>query len=129
VSVTKTGLFDGRQNFRKRRNVAAREDVFGDPRIGDVRRTAAADRVQQNDAVVGEEFCAFLEEGVVEADADVLEHPDRDDAVEAAPDIAIVDQLKFRAVRLAALHGALLRALMLLARQRDAGDVRAGEFR
>ena len=41
-----------------------------------------------------EQLGALAEEGVVEADADMLEHADRDDAVEAAVDVAIVLQLE-----------------------------------
>ncbi len=44
----------------------------------------AADRVQQHDAVVAEQFGAAPEKGVVEVDADMLEHADRHDAVERA---------------------------------------------
>ena len=47
---------DRRQNFGKGRDIAAGEDVFGDPGIGDAGRARAADRVQQRDAVVGKKL-------------------------------------------------------------------------
>ena len=55
--------------------------------------------MQQRDAVVGEKLCALAEEGVVKADADMLEHADRHDAVEAALDIAIIHQPEGRVPR------------------------------
>ena len=55
--------------------------------------------MQQSDAVVGEELCAFAEERIVEADADMLEHADRDDAVELAFDVAIIDEPERRVLR------------------------------
>ena len=67
----------------KRRDVAAGEDVFADEGVGRVGRAAAADRVQEHDAVRLQQLRAFVEEGAVVVDADMLEHADRDDAVEA----------------------------------------------
>ena len=72
--------------------------------------------MQQRDAVVGEKLGAFAEERVVEADADMLEHADRHDAVETAVDIAIVDQPERRISASAALQRPVLRALVLLLR-------------
>ena len=48
--------------------------------------------MQQHHAVVVEERTAFSEESVVEADADVLEHADRDDTIEFLRPVAIVLQ-------------------------------------
>ena len=79
-------------HLRQGRDVAAGEDVFGDPRIGDAGAFRAADRVQQHHAVVGEQFGALAEERVVVTDADMLEHADRDDAVETLRDVAVVLQ-------------------------------------
>ena len=58
----------------------------------------AADRMQQHHAVVGEQLGAFAEEGVVVIDADMLEHADRNDAVERSLHVAIVLQLEARAL-------------------------------
>src|SRR4029077_5273790 len=89
----------------------------------------AADRVQERDAVVGEKLCAFAEKNVVEADADMLEHADRHDAVEAAVDVAIILKPEAGIARQAALERPVLGALILLLRQRDAGHLGVGNFR
>ena len=49
-----------------------------------VGRLGAADGVDQRHAVVGQQVAHLAEVGGVVVDADVLEHADRDDAVEAA---------------------------------------------
>ena len=69
---------------------------------------------------------AFAEIGVVEADADVLEHADRDDAVEAAANVAVILEPEACLLGLPALQGSFGRARVLLLRQRDAGDARLG---
>ena len=123
MSVTRRpGALDRRQDLRQRRNVAAREDVFADPGIGDAGAFGAADRMQQHDAVVGERGAAFAEELVIEADPDMLEHADRDDAVERAGHVAVVLQPEFDARRQSLLRRARARRRQLLLRQRDAGD-------
>ena len=58
----------------------------------------------------------------------MLEHADRNDAVEAAVDVAIVDQPEGRILGPAALECPVLGALELLLRQRDPSDLRAGDF-
>ena len=58
----------------------------------------------------------------------MLEHADRHDAVETAGDVAIILEPEDRILRPAALDRALLRARVLLLRERDAGDVRAGDL-
>ena len=120
---------DRGQHLRQRRDIAAGEDVFGDPGIGDVRPLRAADRVQQHDAVVGQELGAFAEKRVVEDQADVLEHADRDDAVEFFPQVAIVLHAELDRAGQVLFSRAFAGALPLLLRQRDAGDSGAAEFR
>ena len=75
-------LFDHRHHFGQGRDVAAREDIFADPGIGGARPVGAADRVQQHDAVIGQQLARLGEELRVIARAHMLEHADRDDAVE-----------------------------------------------
>ena len=58
----------------------------------------------------------------------MFEHADRHDAVESALDVAIIDQAEIRVLRQAAFERAVLRDLELLLRQRDAGDLGAGDF-
>ena len=99
VGDQQPGALDRRQHLGQRRDVAAGEDVFGDPRIGDAGPFGAADRMQQHHAVVGEQVGAFAEERVVVADADMLEHADRDDAVEPLRDVAVVLQAELDAGR------------------------------
>src|SRR5712671_3670018 len=85
--------------------------------------------MQHHDAVVGENAGAFLEESIIEADADMLEHADRDDTVEGAGYVAVVERLEGgRAVQLAFL-GALARDCELLLRKRNAGDPGAADLR
>src|SRR5215469_18815821 len=62
---------DGRQYLRKRRNITARKDVFSNPRIGRSWPVLAADRVQQRDAVRGEQRFQLVEEAAVMIDPDV----------------------------------------------------------
>src|SRR5271166_2470443 len=84
--------FDRREDLRKARNVAAREDVLADPRIGCARHGVPADRVEQHHAVVIELPANGLEKFVVAEYANMLEHANRHDAVEGFPHVAIVLQ-------------------------------------
>ena len=52
IGDQQAGALDRRHDLRQRRDVAARENVLGDPGIGDVGPFGAADGVQQHDAVV-----------------------------------------------------------------------------
>src|SRR3546814_14772847 len=67
--------------------------------MGDAGRVGAPDGVEQEHAVIGEQAGDLLEESVVEADTDMLEHADRDDAIELARHVAVVLQTKIDAVR------------------------------
>jgi hypothetical protein len=62
------------------------------------------------------------------ADADMLEHADRDDAIERSGDVAVVHEPKLRVLPLSAIECSLLRAGVLLLRERDAGHVGAGNL-
>ena len=59
----------------------------------------------------------------------MFEHADRDDAVEMAADVAVVDQLEGRILRLAALDCPVLGEVELCLRQRDARYFRAANLR
>ena len=113
IGDDQTGALDRRKYFRQSRNIAAREYVFCDPWIGDARRAAAADRVQERDAILREKLRAFGEKGVVEPDPDMFEHADRHDPIEPAGNIAIVQKLECDVLP-AALAGAAGGALVLL---------------
>src|SRR3954447_8581310 len=63
VANQKPGALDRGNDFRKRGDIAAREDVLCDPRIGGVRPLRAADRMQHHHAIIGEELRAAPEEG------------------------------------------------------------------
>jgi hypothetical protein len=58
----------------------------------------------------------------------VLEHAHRHDAIEGTVDVAIIQQAECRILGAAALERPILRALELLLRQGDAGNLRAGDF-
>src|SRR5207249_486546 len=68
---------------------------------------------------------APAEEGLVEADADVLEHSDRDDPIESLGHVAIVLQLEGDLAGQPFFLRAGARESVLLLRQRDPGDARA----
>src|SRR5712672_4481156 len=110
------------------RNIAARENVFRDPGIGDPRALRAADRMQHHHAVLGEHLRAASEEPVVEADPDMLEHDDRDHPVEFFRDVAIVLQAELDGTAELLLARPDTRERELLLRQGDAGNPRPGEF-
>src|SRR6478736_7267206 len=57
----------------------------------------------------------------------MFEHADRDDPVECAPDRAIIEQLEPDMVADARSGGASAGDVQLLLRQRDAGDIDAGD--
>src|SRR5438552_5951415 len=65
----------------------------------------------------------MLEERRVVVEANVLEHADRNDAIERAGDIAIILQKEAGLRFQLALGGTLLRDRQLFGRQGDAGDV------
>ena len=69
----------------------------------------------ERDAVLGQQLAHLAEEGGVVVDADVLEHADRDDAVELAVDLAVVLQLEAHGAAARPCRSrALLRDLQLL---------------
>src|SRR4029077_13838462 len=85
------------------------------------------DCVQQRDAVLGQKLRALAEEGIVKVDPDMFEHADRYDSIKSAVHITIVQKLEFD-VSAAALLRPVLGALVLFLRQRNAGDLRAGDL-
>ena len=83
MSVTsKPGALDHRQHLRKGRDIAAREDIFCNPGIGDAWTFRAADGMQDHHTVIGEQLSRIFEKGIVVIDPDMLEHSNRDDAIE-----------------------------------------------
>ena len=84
-----------------------------------------ADGVEQHHAVRLQQLAALGEELVIMRGADMLEHADRDDPVELAFDLAIIDQLEPHLVGDAGLLGAPPRDLQLLFGQGHAGHVDA----
>src|SRR6516165_5637368 len=83
--------------------------------------------MQHDQAVIGQKLGAALEESVVVVDADMFEHPDRHDAVERSPNVAIILQQKFCRSEVL-LRRAGVRHLQLLRGQRDAGNVGTGHL-
>ncbi len=123
VGDLEAGLLDRRHHLGDRGDVAAREDVFLDPDIGIAGPVEAADRMDQGDAVRSQQVAADVEERPVVIDADMLEHAHRDDGVERAFDVAVVLEQETRAIRQAAILGALVGDGVLLLRKRHAGDL------
>jgi len=64
--------------------MSARKDVFLKPGMVEIGNIAFADKMQQHHPVPGQQVAAFPEERVEKPDADMLEHPDRDNAFERA---------------------------------------------
>ncbi len=83
--------------------------------------------MEQHHPIIFEQVPDFGEELVVSVRPDVLEHADRDDAVEGPAHVAIVLQAKFDPVREARLARAIGRDSELLLGQGDAGDLGAGD--
>ena len=81
--------------------------------------------MQQHHAIIGEQLGASLEKCVVVVDADMLEHADRDDAVERAVDVAIILQHEFCRTRQTSFFRPCIRDLQLLGGEGDAGDIGA----
>src|SRR3546814_14802670 len=72
-----------------------------------------------------QQFAALVVEGAVIPGPDMFEHADRNDAVEGAVDVAIVDQFEAHMVGHARILRPLPRDLELLLRPGDAGHVHA----
>ena len=85
--------------------------------------------LQEHDPIVGHEIVRLVEELAEAADADVLEHAHRDDAVEAARDFAVVLKAELDAPGQRRFARPRLRRLQLLGRERHPRDVGAGDLR
>ena len=129
VGDPEPGGFDRGQDLGQGRGIAAREDVALQPGVGRAGRIALGDAVDQGDAVVAQQLGELAEEHPIVGQADVLEHADRNDPVEAAALLPVVAKreadLSFQA--LALRPG--LRVGQLLRRQSDAGHVCLPDFR
>ena len=118
-------VFDGAEDFGEGGGVAAGEDVAGDPGVGDGGAVAAADGVDERDAVRREEIAEGSEVFGIVGDADMFEHADGDDAVERAGDGAVILKREGDAVGEAGGVRAGAGGFELLGGQRDAGDAGA----
>src|SRR5262249_47054146 len=93
------------------------------------RTRRSTDRMEHHHAVVGENLPAFGEKRIIEASAHMLEHADRNDAVEGAAGIAIVESLKGDLAGQPAFFSALACDCELLLRKRNAGDAGVAHLR
>jgi len=84
--------------------------------------------VEQDHTVIGNKLRAFAEKSIVVADADVLEHADRDDAVEGPLNGAIVFEAEIRDPVQALFLGARARQRELFLRERHAFDMGAAHL-
>ena len=78
------------ENLRQRRRIGAGEDVLPQPRACRARRAHVADGMQEHQAVIGHQRVDLSEELRVVVHADMLEHADGNDAIEALGDFAVV---------------------------------------
>ena len=88
-----------REDFRQRRRIGPGKNIFAQPGAGRRRRTHVADTVQHRETIVVEFFIDVPEEFVVARHADMFEHTDGHDPVEAARDFAVIAQFKAYPVR------------------------------
>jgi hypothetical protein len=84
--------------------------------------------MQQHHPIVIEEAVALAKEGVIKADAYMLEHADRDDAVEFLRHVPVVLQSELDLLRHSFFARARPRERKLLLRKRDAGNARPAEL-
>src|SRR6185312_7275799 len=94
VGDKKAVALDRRKHFAQGGAVASGEDILVDEGIGRGWAVGPSDRVEQGHAVLGQELAHPGKEAPVMGDADVLEHADRDDAVELPVELAIVAKLE-----------------------------------
>ena len=114
--ITKTSLFNVRDDFGQSRNITAREDVFLDESVGVGRTVGASNRVQEKDTVLLQQARRMLEVFREMPDTDMFEHADRNDAVETVLDGAVVAQVKPRLRGQTFLECALVGDAVLLLR-------------
>src|ERR1700726_4661209 len=81
--------------------------------------------MQECDAVVGEKCAQLVEEGRVIGHADMLEHPDRHDAVERAAERTVIYKLEAAALRKAGILSSAPCGCDLLLRQRHTQHIGA----
>ena len=91
-------LLAGRGHLRNRRQVVTGKDIFVGERVRRRRLAKLADSVEQHHAAGFQQFTALGEEFVIVGGSDMLEHADRDDAVELFLDMAVIDQLELHLV-------------------------------
>ena len=105
----------------------AREDPFVGERIRRARAAKLADGVEQHHPVVGEQVLAGREKLAEMRRPDMFEHPDRNDPVEPALDLAVIDQFELDPVGYPGLLGAAARDLQLLLAQRHPEHIDVGD--
>ena len=124
--TTRPALLDRRHHLGQRRAIAAGEDVFArsrdwcmpGPSLRPMACSSATPSGFRQRATVSKKVA-------IVADADMLEHADRDDAVERAGRPRGSPAARTHAVGQAFRRGARARFAQLLLRQRDAGHARA----
>ncbi len=82
--------------------------------------------MDDGDAIVGQQLAHAVEVGLVVVDPHMLEHADRDDALEGAGHVAVVLQLELDDLAETFALGALAGERELLVRQRDARHMHVG---
>src|SRR5690606_4429113 len=113
------------RNLLNGRDLRIREDVALDPGIGRALRNIATDGMVQEQAVVGEQPTHVLEVRAVIAPTDVLEHPERVDAIESSLQRSVILQQDGHRQALAARAG----GLRLIFRDRHARHAHTIPFR
>jgi hypothetical protein len=92
-----SGLYAG-QNLREGRDVTPREDVLLYPAACHRRAQHPTDRMDHREAIHGEKARNDVEKIRIIWHANMLEHADRDYAIELPLDVAIIEKLKGDAI-------------------------------
>ena len=85
----------GSEDFRQRRHITAGKNIFANERPRGAGYRRAADAVDQGVTVVLQQVAHGPEIFVEMADPDMLHHPDGNDAVEFAAQVAVVEFAEF----------------------------------
>src|SRR5262245_5001959 len=86
------------ENFGQRRRIGTGEDILPQPGACGARRAHVADGMQQHQTVIGQQRVDLGEELGIAVHAYMLEHANRNDAIEALGDFSVVQQVEAHAL-------------------------------
>ena len=122
-------LLDCGDDFRERWRITTWENIAVNPRVRVPGQVRAADRVDQRDTIVSQQFRDFGEIGIEMVHTDMFEHAHRDNPVIFSRFMSVIGNLEPDAIRNARGSGPLVRDLVLIVRKRQSGHICLGNFR